>query len=98
MAKSHVNGLNERLSGLVEGLLKWQDEKNHFKAKVCFLSIFLPYFFFTKLILFIQYLKMKKRNLLQLHFLVIYFCFPGEATYRDACKKMWLRGCKEGDA
>jgi hypothetical protein len=43
VAKSDVNGLNERLSGLVEGLLKWQDEKNHFKAKVCFLSILLSF-------------------------------------------------------
>ncbi|KAJ4816277.1 RRP12-like protein [Rhynchospora pubera] len=35
VAKSNANGLNERLSGLVEGLLKWQDNStNHFKAKV----------------------------------------------------------------
>lgn len=37
VAKSQSEGLHMHLGGMVEGLLKWQDDtKNHFKAKVCF--------------------------------------------------------------
>ncbi|XP_073010207.1 uncharacterized protein [Typha latifolia] len=35
VAKSKADGLQEHLKGIVEGLLKWQDDtKNHFKAKI----------------------------------------------------------------
>lgn len=37
VANSQAEGLQLHLRSMVEGLLKWQDAKSHFKAKVVFI-------------------------------------------------------------
>lgn len=50
VAKSQTHSLQEYLRNIVEGLLKWQDEKkNHFKAKVCTFMIYKLEIYFINL-------------------------------------------------
>lgn len=51
VAKSQAHRLQEHLRSIIEGLLRWQDEKkNHFKAKVCTFMIYKLAIYFIKLV------------------------------------------------